>query len=177
MRPVIENLDRCGMLSKRRRQPWKRTAGLVVIDASPTKAMTADGEPVDDAPYKLAAAAGFATALILLRLLRLLRLPFWVVLCVARAGRYVARREPSQSTAEQLVSAVKHQARRFPKAKCLEISLGAFFAGVLVGQAPRWCVGVLSRPPEPHAWIETLDTAIDSEPQTSDRTRQAIVRI
>lgn len=82
-------------------------------------------------PERLAAAAGLALALVLLRL------PFRHTLRAARLARRRGRRELEAARAEALVGAVRHTARWWPgRAACMETSLGAVLAAALLGRRP-----------------------------------------
>ncbi|MBA0053634.1 lasso peptide biosynthesis B2 protein [Streptomyces sp. AJS327] len=100
---------------------------------------------------RLAATAGFAIALVLLRL------PFRHTVRAARLARRVGRRELDEAQAQALVGAVRHTARWWPgRAACLETSLGAMLAAALLGRRLNWCLGARFAPPpvEYHAWAE-----------------------
>lgn len=100
---------------------------------------------------RLAAAAGLALALVLLRM------PFRHVVRAARFARRVGRRPLDVARAEALVSAVRHTGRLWPgRAACMETSLGTVLAAALLGRRLNWCLGVRFSPPpvEYHAWAE-----------------------
>ncbi|MFJ5926464.1 lasso peptide biosynthesis B2 protein [Kitasatospora sp. NPDC092948] len=100
---------------------------------------------------RLAAAAGFTTAVVLLRL------PFRHTVRTVRLARRLGRRELGAARAEAVVGAVRHAARRWPgRAACMETSLGAVLAAALLGRRLDWCLGVRFAPPpvEYHAWTE-----------------------
>ncbi len=100
---------------------------------------------------RLAAAAGLALALVLLRL------PFRHTVRAARLARCLGRRELDAARAEALVGAVRHTARWWPgRAACMETSLGAVLAAALLGRRLDWCLGARFAPPpvEYHAWAE-----------------------
>ncbi len=102
-------------------------------------------------PERLAAAAGFALALVLLRL------PFRHTVRAARLARRVGRRHLAPARAESLVGAVRHTARLWPgRAACMETSLGSVLAAALLGRRLTWCLGARFAPPpvEYHAWAE-----------------------
>ncbi|MGW4042926.1 lasso peptide biosynthesis B2 protein [Streptomyces sp. NPDC004721] len=98
---------------------------------------------------RLAAAAGLALAL------TLLRLPFRYTVRAARLARRFGRCELDRAGAEALVSAVRHAARLWPgRAACMETSLGSMLAAALLGLRLDWCLGARFSPPpvEYHAW-------------------------
>ncbi|MFT2019106.1 lasso peptide biosynthesis B2 protein [Streptomyces sp. 796.1] len=98
---------------------------------------------------RLAAAAGFALALVLLRL------PFRHTVRAVRLARRPGRRELEAAQATAVVSAVRHTARWWPgRAACMETSLGAVLAAALLGRRLDWCLGCRFAPPpvEYHAW-------------------------
>jgi hypothetical protein len=98
---------------------------------------------------RLAAAAGLALALVLLKL------PFRHTVRVTRLARNVSLRELDTARAEVLVAAVRHTARWWPgRAACMETSLGAVLAAALLGRRLDWCLGARFAPPpvEYHAW-------------------------
>ncbi|MEU1662792.1 lasso peptide biosynthesis B2 protein [Streptomyces sparsogenes] len=100
---------------------------------------------------RVAAAAGLALALVLLRL------PFRHTVRAARLARRVGRRQLDAARAEALVGAVRHTARLWPgRAACLETSLGTVLAAALLGRRLTWCLGARFSPPpvEYHAWAE-----------------------
>ncbi|WP_063764573.1 lasso peptide biosynthesis B2 protein [Streptomyces sp. NRRL F-5053] len=100
---------------------------------------------------RLAAAAGLALALVLLRL------PFRHTVRGARAARRAGRWPMEAAQAEALVNAVRHAARWWPgRAACLETSLGAVLAAALLGRRLDWCLGARFAPPpvEYHAWAQ-----------------------
>lgn len=102
-------------------------------------------------PERLAAAAGLALALVLLRL------PFRHTVRAARFARRLGRRDLDAARAEALVGAVRHTARLWPgRAACMETSLGAVLAAALLGQRLDWCLGARFAPPpvEYHAWAD-----------------------
>ncbi|MEV6403960.1 lasso peptide biosynthesis B2 protein [Streptomyces bobili] len=102
-------------------------------------------------PERLAAAAGLALALVLLRL------PFRHTARAARLARRLGRRELDAARAEALVGAVRHTARWWPgRAACMETSLGAVLSAALLGRHLDWCLGARFAPPpvEYHAWAE-----------------------
>jgi len=102
-------------------------------------------------PERLAAAAGLALALVLLRL------PFRHTVRAARLARRLGRRELDAARAEALVGAVRHTARWWPgRAACMETSLGAVLAAALLGRRLDWHLGARFAPPpvEYHAWAE-----------------------
>ncbi|MEV2201488.1 lasso peptide biosynthesis B2 protein [Streptomyces fradiae] len=87
-------------------------------------------------PERLAAAAGLALALVLLRL------PFRHTVRAARLARRLGRRELEAARAEALVGAVRHTARWWPgRAACMETSLGAVLAAALLGRRLDWHLG------------------------------------
>ncbi|MEW5655290.1 lasso peptide biosynthesis B2 protein [Streptomyces cinereoruber] len=98
---------------------------------------------------RLAAAAGLALALVLLRL------PFRHTVLAARLARRLGRRELDAAQAEALVGAVRHTVRWWPgRAACMETSLGAVLAAAVLGRRLDWCLGARFAPPpvEYHAW-------------------------
>ncbi|GGO58953.1 lasso peptide biosynthesis B2 protein [Streptomyces lasiicapitis] len=100
---------------------------------------------------RLAAAAGLALALVLLRL------PFRHTVRAARLARRIGQRNLDPARAETLVSAVRHTARLWPgRAACMETSLGSVLAAALLGRRLTWCLGARFSPPptEYHAWAE-----------------------
>ncbi|MFI1265675.1 MULTISPECIES: lasso peptide biosynthesis B2 protein [Streptomyces] len=100
---------------------------------------------------RLAAAAGLALAL------ALLRLPFRHTVRAVRWARRAGRRPLGPGRAETLVDAVRHTGRMWPgRAACMETSLGAVLAAALLGRRLNWCLGVRFSPPptEYHAWAE-----------------------
>ncbi|MEZ7005019.1 lasso peptide biosynthesis B2 protein [Streptomyces sp. AD55] len=102
-------------------------------------------------PERLAAAAGRARALLLLRL------PFRHMVRAAGLARRLGRRELASAQAEALVGAVRHTARWWPgRSACMETSLGAVLAAALLGRRLDWCLGARFAPPpvEYHAWAE-----------------------
>ncbi len=171
LRPMLELLRLDGMLSRRRRPQWKLTGR--VAPGEPAASRATAPEPAGRLPmhYKLAAAAGFALALALLRLFKRLHLPFWLLLRIATAVRRIACRDSDPATAVQLVRTIERLAEHLPKAECMEVSLGAFFASAFCLRAPRWCVGPQFDPLRPHAWIEAQGTPIDC------RSAPAILRV
>jgi hypothetical protein len=102
-------------------------------------------------PERLAAAAGLALALVLLRL------PFRHAVRAVRLARRLGRRDLDAARAEALVGAVRHTARWWPgRAACMETSLGAVLAAALLGRRLDWHLGARFAPPpvEYHAWAE-----------------------
>ncbi|MBW1603401.1 lasso peptide biosynthesis B2 protein [Streptomyces sp. JJ66] len=102
-------------------------------------------------PERLAAAFGFALALVLLRL------PFRHTVRATCLARRVGRRPLASARAEALVGAVRHTARWWPgRAACMETSLGAVLAAALLGRRLTWHLGARFAPPpvEYHAWVE-----------------------
>ena len=102
-------------------------------------------------PERLAAGAGLALALVLLRL------PFRHTVRAARLARRAGRRPLDTARAEALVGAVRHAARLWPgRAACMETSLGAVLAAALLGHRLNWCLGARFSPPpvEYHAWVD-----------------------
>ncbi|MEU8723501.1 lasso peptide biosynthesis B2 protein [Streptomyces antimycoticus] len=100
---------------------------------------------------RCAAAAGFALALVLLRL------PIRFTFRAVRWARRVGRRPLTAAQADVLVTAVRHAGRLWPgRAACMETSLGAVLAAALLGRHLNWCLGVRFSPPpvEYHAWAE-----------------------
>ncbi|MCK7622508.1 lasso peptide biosynthesis B2 protein [Streptomyces sp. RS10V-4] len=100
---------------------------------------------------RLAATAGLALALVLLRL------PFRHTVRATRLARRLGRRELGAARAEALVGAVRHTARWWPgRAACMETSLGAVLAAALLGRRLDWHLGARFAPPpvEYHAWAE-----------------------
>jgi hypothetical protein len=100
---------------------------------------------------RLAAAAGFALALVLLKL------PFRHTVRAVRLTRRLGRRDLDTARAEALVGAVRHTARWWPgRAACMETSLGAVLAAALLCRRLDWCLGARFAPPpvEYHAWAE-----------------------
>ncbi|MFB1044255.1 lasso peptide biosynthesis B2 protein [Streptomyces chrestomyceticus] len=100
---------------------------------------------------RLAAAAGLALAL------ALVRLPFRHTARAARLARRVGRRPLDAARAQALVGAVRHTSRLWPgRAACMETSLGAMLAAALLGRRLNWCLGARFAPPpvEYHAWAE-----------------------
>ncbi|MGW1837729.1 lasso peptide biosynthesis B2 protein [Streptomyces sp. NPDC002067] len=106
---------------------------------------------------RLAAAAGFALALILLRLPVGKAGRFRYTVSGARIARRAGRRPLNPAQAEALVDAVRHTARLWPgRAACMETSLGTVLAAALMGRRLNWCLGARFSPPpvEYHAWAE-----------------------
>ncbi|OKI41664.1 hypothetical protein A6A29_37680 [Streptomyces sp. TSRI0281] len=102
-------------------------------------------------PERIAAAAGLALALVLLRL------PFRHTVRTVRWARRAGRRPLAPERAGALVEAVRHTGRLWPgRAACMETSLGAVLAAALLGRRLDWCLGVRFSPPpaEYHAWAE-----------------------
>lgn len=100
---------------------------------------------------RLAAAAGLALALVLLRL------PFRHTVRVVRWARRAGRRPLDPTRANTLVAAVRHTGRMWPgRMACMETSLGAVLAAALLGRNLTWCLGVRFSPPptEYHAWVQ-----------------------
>ncbi|MFD9208726.1 lasso peptide biosynthesis B2 protein [Streptomyces sioyaensis] len=100
---------------------------------------------------RLAAAAGLALALVLLRL------PFRHTVRAARFARRIGRRPLDTARAEALIGAVRHTGRLWPgRAACMESSLSAVLAAALLGRRLNWCLGARFAPPpvEYHAWAE-----------------------
>lgn len=100
---------------------------------------------------RLAAAAGLALALVLLRL------PFRHTVRAARLVRRIGRQPLDAVRAPALVGAVRHTGRLWPgRVACMETSLGAVLAAALLGRRLNWCLGVRFSPPpvEYHAWAE-----------------------
>lgn len=121
--------------------------GVVVVTSMEAYSTVRTGTFVE----RLAAAAGLALALVLLRL------PFRHTIHVARLTRRLSRRELGAARAEALVGAVRHTARLWPgRAACMETSLGSVLAAALLGRRLDWCLGARFAPPpvEYHAWVD-----------------------
>ncbi|MFF7415700.1 lasso peptide biosynthesis B2 protein [Streptomyces lydicus] len=102
-------------------------------------------------PERVAAAAGLALALVLLRL------PFRHTIRAVRWARRAGRRPLTPERAAVLVEAARHSGHLWPgRAACMETSLGAVLAAALLGRRLHWCLGVRFSPPpvEYHAWAE-----------------------
>ncbi len=164
MAPCIADLTRRRMFTNR----WKRSR-LAIEDplgATATNRVTA-ARSTKRPPryrYRIAGVAGFVVSLVLLRLL-----PLRVTLAIMQASLHLRRQTPTLDSAERLVVCARQAARHYPgNADCLEISIAAFFAGVMLGEAPQWLFGATFRPLRRHAWVQHADTAFDHEAQRPD---------
>jgi hypothetical protein len=102
-------------------------------------------------PERMAAAAGLAPAL------ALLRLPLRHTVRTVRWARRASRRPLTPERAGTLAEAVRHTGRlRSGRAACTETSLGTVLAAAWLGRRLNWCLGARFPPPpvEYHAWAE-----------------------
>jgi hypothetical protein len=115
-------------------------------------------EPI---PSRIRVRVRIACAIGLLGAIAAIRLPAWATLRIARTARTLCPRRPTTTQANQLVAGVQWASKYWPgRSACLESSLGAFLAGVLLLRAaPDWCVVGCFRPIQVHAWIE-----VDGQP-------------
>jgi Transglutaminase-like superfamily len=166
-------LEQLGILATRWKPPGK-AARRVLADGPPASARVSVKQAEADSPsgYVTAAIVGFSIAIMLQRV------PFWLKLRIIRASRRLRPQRPTLESTTQLVRAVSHIARRHKgMAECLEISLGAFLAGTMLGKAPTWCIGAHTNPLRCHAWLEVDGTAVDSAHGASDRRYRAMIRV
>jgi hypothetical protein len=120
--------------------------------------VAADASDSVPARTLLAAALGFAIAILMIWLL-----PFRLRLRVMVAVRRACPHRPSLDDTTRLAAAVGRMARRHHGwADCLEQSTATFFAGALLGAAPRWCIGAETVGSIQHAWVGSADgVAVD----------------
>ncbi len=180
MGSVLRDLAQAGLLTHQQRPAWRlaRTgAGPEVLTPPPSSGIPdRDGGPT--LRYRMAATVGFASAIVVLPLMKHLRLPFWMLLGIVRVTRCIAPRDPSLVSIEALAETVERIAARFARAECLESSVATLFAGALLGAAPHWCLGARFRPLVPHAWVEGADgIPVGSGPHTPDRPCRVALRI
>jgi hypothetical protein len=114
---------------------------------------------------------GFAVA-IALRLL-----PPRATWRLMHASRRMRRQRPTVQSTKQLLATVSWVSKPYPGWRdCIEISSGAYFAAVLLGKAPRWCLGARLRPLGRHAWLEVDEVAVDHQDQAW-RDYEAMIRV
>jgi hypothetical protein len=133
-------------------------AAILARDEAPPLRVSVDASDSVPTRTAIAAAVGFGIALLLTWLLPF-RLRLRVMLAVRRAR---PERPPLQGT-RQLVAAVKRVAALYPGwADCLEQSIGAFFAGALLGAPPGWRFGAETVGHSEHAWAVSAEgVAVD----------------
>jgi hypothetical protein len=123
---------------------------------------------------RVAAAAGLALAVLLLRL------PFRHTVRAARWARLAGRRPLDLPRAEALASAIRHAGRWWPgRIACLERSLGTMLAAALLGRELTWCLGARLAPPptEYHAWVERPGHGPVAEHTTAGWHHHAALRV
>jgi hypothetical protein len=170
---AIDVLARHGMLSSRRSTSRGRAIKLSSREAWPTRRVVATDDGVSWGDM-VAASVGFATVIAVAHL----PIPFSTGLGLIRGLAGIRRQRPTLTSTCRLVAAARRVARKHPGwADCFEISLAAFVAAALKGQAPDWCFGARFGPLGRHAWLEAENTAVDHERGDSDRQYQAMVRL
>ncbi|MCY0961631.1 lasso peptide biosynthesis B2 protein [Streptomyces sp. H27-H5] len=138
---VATDLQAAGLLTAVHRPP---------AAAAPPEVLFVSARPVP-ARRRLAAHAGLATALVLLRLL-----PLRWTMAVARAATRLPGRAATRAEAVAVHSAVRRAAAAWPGSRiaCLEESLASFITAALTGRRMRWVLGARFSPYGAHAWTE-----------------------
>lgn len=124
--------------------------------------------------HRVLTAVAFVLALVLLRL------PFRTsTKAVATVKRWLATQDATASEALRRLVTARLVTRYYPgRVACLELSLTAVLAGVLLRQRIDWCFGFASDPQRFHSWIEVGGTPV-TEP-TDDPispTYRRVVRV
>jgi hypothetical protein len=168
---AVPELAQLRLLTTRPRPPGRLVRSMKASGPSPSRRLSVTETDVDPSMrYRLAAAIGFTTAIILQYVP--LRLRLWLLHLSCR----LRPQYPTLAATRVLVATVRQVARHHRGWRnCLEINIGAFIAGALLGVAPALCIGVRMVPFEQHLWLEADETAIDDEPQDGDYT--AMIRI
>jgi hypothetical protein len=164
LEPALPELARAGILTGRRPAPPAERLRSILAGGAPAPRRESvdslDRRDGESARVTLAAAAGFALALVL----RLL--PFRLRLEVLISVRRCRPRRPGLAETRRLAAAVKRIASRWPgSADCLEQSMASFLAGALRRAAPEWCLGGSIEGASYHAWVQAGDVAVDHAPQ------------
>ncbi len=167
--PIAE-LESCGMLATRWRQPGRLLRAVIADGSSPSRVTVTTADEQAPAHYTVAGAVGFAVAILLQRL----PLPF--TLQLMRGARRLRPQHPALTSSRQLVATVRRLARHHPGwADCYEISMGAFLAAALLGCAPTWSLGADIGSRECHAFLQVDGTAVDHSEQTVHH--QTLIRL
>jgi hypothetical protein len=146
-RMVAELIDR-GLLESR--SDYTRRPAAVLMAAAPYESARLPRN------HRFIATLAFLIAVILLQL------PFRVSTnIVAALKRRLTRRDATVPEASHYLAAARVVTRHYPgRVACLELSLTAVLAAILVRQRINWCFGFSSDPRTFHSWIETADTPV-----------------
>ncbi|MER7514007.1 lasso peptide biosynthesis B2 protein [Streptomyces lavendulae] len=132
-------------------RPAPRSAPPVVHFAGPSSRSTFG--------VQVAAQAGLATALVLLRCL-----PIRATVAAAQAATRLPGRPGNIAETEQLHAAVRRARRAWPgRAACLEESAALFLAAAFCGRRVRWVLGAGFVPRTAHAWVEAEGAVIGQD--------------
>lgn len=106
--------------------------------------------------HRLVTTVAFVLALVLLRL------PFRTSTSVVTTlKRRLAIRDATVPEAAHRLAAARFVTRHYPgRVACLELSLTAVLAAILLRQRIDWCFGVASDPQTFHSWIEAAGTPV-----------------
>lgn len=145
---VIAELVRRGLLKSS--SGYTRRPAAVLMAAPPV------GRTAVFRRRQLVAVVAFMVALVLLQL------PFRMSTgAVATLKRRLSYRDASVPEALRCLAAARYVTRHHPgRVACLELSLTAVLAGVLLGRRIDWCFGFATDPQTFHSWIEVGGTPV-----------------
>ncbi|GAB4085948.1 hypothetical protein GCM10028784_25780 [Myceligenerans cantabricum] len=107
----------------------------------------------------VAAVAGLAAAVLMLRLL-----PLRTVLTLAALVKSLAPRRATRAEAANAIAARNWAASHYPgRATCLDLSLAALLTTAFRALCVDWCIGCRFNPSESHAWIEADDGPVGED--------------
>jgi hypothetical protein len=169
---AVAELRRAGVLTTRFQVSGPAT-GLIAHAPTASNRIVADERPLSPV-QRFAATAGFAIAIAIIHL----PIPFSAQLAIVRGVSRLRRQRPRFELSIGVVAFVRRIARPYLGwVDCYEISLGAFIALALTGNAPDWCWGARFGQLDRHAWLEDAGAAIDHKAVTTDRPYKCVIRI